>query len=178
MCPFVVCLDDKSNNGRVEGACYAVCALMRRCTHWFEPYVMALFPAILRLYGHKSQQVRDAANAAALAVIRGSNPRGARLMLPILFKAMEAPDWREKQAACNLIGVFAKHASSQLNICMPLIVPRVTTCLRDTKKEVAKAAKNALTDACKVIGNPDILPVVNQEPKSIYTIMIFFFFFF
>ena len=59
-------------------------------------------------------------------------------MLPVLFEAMEHPDWRVKQGACQLVGVLAKHASSQLNICMPLIVPRVTTCLRDTKKEVRR----------------------------------------
>ena len=64
------------------------------------------------------------------------------------------------QGCCQLVGVLAKHASSQLNICMPLIVPRVTVCLRDTKKEVAKAAKQALVDACSVMNNPDIAPVV------------------
>jgi len=63
---------------------------------------------------------------------------------------------RVKQNSCQLIGVLAKHSSSQLNICMPLIVPRVTVCLRDTKKEVAKAAKVALITCCGAINNPDI----------------------
>lgn len=92
--------------------------------------------------------------------MKGLNPRAARLVLPLLFEAMEATEWRTKQGACILIGVLAKTASSQLNICMPLIVPRVTSCLRDTKKEVAKAAKAALTEACRVSGNPDIAPTI------------------
>jgi hypothetical protein len=40
------------------------------------------------------------------ATIRGSNPRAARMVLPLLFKSMEAPDWREKQAACTLVGMM------------------------------------------------------------------------
>ena len=50
---------------------------------------------------------------------------------------------------------------------MPLVVPRVTTCLRDTKKEVAKAARTALIEACSVIGNPDIAPVVPSVISAI-----------
>jgi len=126
----------------------------------FEPYVMGLFPSMLMAMGYKAAPVRDAAYGASAATLQSINPRAARLVLPVLFEAMEHPDWRVKQGACQLVGVLAKHASSQLNICMPLIVPRVTTCLRDTKKEVAKAAKSALSDACRVIGNPDIEPVI------------------
>lgn len=126
----------------------------------FEPYVFPLFPAMLAATGHKSKPVQEAALGACAATVRALNPRAARLVLPLLFKAMESPEWRVKQGCCQLIGVLAKHASSQLNICMPLIVPRVTVCLRDTKKEVSKAAKQALVDACSVMNNPDIAPVV------------------
>mmetsp|Transcript_52087 Transcript_52087/g.103476 ORF Transcript_52087/g.103476 Transcript_52087/m.103476 type:complete len:468 (-) Transcript_52087:173-1576(-) len=150
----------KNTSGRVEGALHGVAALMRRCKCWFEPYVFKLFPSMLSHYGHKSQAVKDAAQISCVTTIKALNPRAARVVLPLIFCAMESPDWRVKCGAVQLIGILAKHASSQLNICMPLIVPRVTTCLRDTKKEVAKAAKASLLDACGVIGNPDILPVV------------------
>ena len=102
-----------------------------------------------------------------MQIIRGLNTRAARMVLPILFDAMESSDWRVKQGACQLTGALSKHASSQLSIMMPLVVPRVTTCLRDTKKEVAKAARTALIEACSVIGNPDIAPVVPSVISAI-----------
>ena len=49
---------------------------------------------------------------------------------------MESADWKVKLYSVQLVGIISRHAASQINVCMPMIVPRVTTCLRDTKKEV------------------------------------------
>lgn len=158
----------------IEGALFSIESLVKDevgCA-WFEPYAVDLLPIILRKADHKASPVRVGVERTLRAIVVSLNPRAARLVLPQLFESMESPDWRIKYVAVSLVGSLAKNASSQINICMPMIVPRLTTCLRDTKKEVSKAARSALTEACSVIGNPDIDPVVPsviaaiKDPKN------------
>lgn len=106
--------------------------------------MVSLVPAIIPYYGAKAQELRTLTGETLVIAIGSLNPRASRLVLPIIFEGMESEDWRVKQGSVQLVGVLSKHSASQLNICMPLLVPRVTMCLRDTKKEVSKAAKAAL----------------------------------
>ena len=45
------------------------------------------------------------------------------------------------------------HTTLQLGFALPLVVPEVTASMSEPKKDVAKAALDALTAACEVIGN-------------------------
>lgn len=58
--------------------------------------------------------------------------------------------------ALRTIASLGALAPDQLGYALPLVVPVVTNSMTDTKKEVAEAAKAAMTAACDVIGNRDI----------------------
>jgi len=62
---------------------------------------------------------------------------------------------------------LAEAQRTAVGACLKDIVPAVSNCLSDTKKEVSKAARDAMAQACLVIANPDILPLVPDVIKTI-----------
>ena len=120
-------------------------------------------------------------------------------VLDHLFKATEQEnDWNTRVSALNVIASFGNYAPEQLGYSLPRVVPAVTANMSDTKKQVAEAAKAALTASCEVIGNRDIehmTPFIIQSFISrffpnltetmitliflfIFLLLFFFFFFF
>jgi len=72
---------------------------------------------------------------------------------------------------------FGDSAPRQLGNALPLVVPEVTACMWDTKKQVKVAATEAMKKACDVIGNKDIehmtdkIIVAITKPKEVPEIM-------
>lgn len=75
------------------------------------------------------------------------------------------------------IPVFGAKASKQMGNALPEIVPEVTACMWDTKKQVKAAATEAMKAACDVIGNKDIEHMTDKiitaitKPKEVPEIM-------
>eukprot|EP00978_Attheya_sp_CCMP212_P011696 scaffold28978_cov51-Attheya_sp.AAC.4 len=85
--------------------------------------------------------------------------------------------WQVRELSLKLLGGFKDTAPTQLGIALPEIVPEVTACMWDTKKQIKKAASDAMTGACEVIGNKDIEHMTSKiitaitKPKEVPEIM-------
>jgi elongation factor 3 len=75
------------------------------------------------------------------------------------------------------LATFNKTAPKQLGNALPEIVPEVTACMWDTKKQVKTASTAAMKSACDVIGNKDIEHMTDKiltaitKPKEVPEIM-------
>ena len=101
--------------------------------------------------------MKDAARSAALAVCVGTNPFAMKALLPVLFsKTAVEKKWQVRELALDCAASFGESAPAQLGNALPEVVPEITACMWDTKKQVKKAATAAMREALKVIGNKDI----------------------
>merc|ERR1719287_302756 len=85
--------------------------------------------------------------------------------------------WQIRVSALDCLAVFGETTPRQLGNALPLVVPEVTACMWDTKKQVKKAATEAMREACEVIGNKDIeymnakILLAITKPKEVPEIM-------
>merc|ERR1712232_959561 len=77
--------------------------------------------------------------------------------------------WQIRELALNCICALTKHAPKQMGNALPEVVPEVTACMWDTKKQVKTAATAAMKEALEVIGNKDIEHMTSSILKSITT---------
>ena len=80
---------------------------------------------------------------------------------------MFVPDNEEVSYGLNMINALAENASEQLGFALPIVVPEVTHSMSDPKKDIAKAAHDALVAVCDVIGNRDIEHMTSKIVRSI-----------
>jgi elongation factor 3 len=125
-----------------------------------------------------SNTVGTAASEAAIAICENITPFAIKSLLPAMFAQLPVEkNWKVREAALNCIAVFNKNAPKQLGNALPEIVPEVTACMWDTKKQIKTAATNAMKSACEVIGNKDIEHMTAQiitaitKPKEVPEIM-------
>jgi len=128
--------------------------------------------------GHKSKNVVAAATDAALAICLNINPFAMKSLLPIIFSKLPVEKkWPIRELALKCIASFGVTCPKQLGIALPLIVPEVTACMWDTKKQIKKASTDAMREALKVIGNKDIEHMTEKiltaitKPKEVPEIM-------
>jgi len=99
-------------------------------------------------------------------------------LLPYLFPQLAVEKkWQIRELALQCITKFAETAPRQLGDSLPEVVPEVTACMWDTKKQVKTAATNAMKAALGVVGNKDIdhmtdrILVAITKPKEVPEIM-------
>jgi len=143
-----------------------------------EAFNIQCLTPILEQAGSRSAAVKTAATATALAICENINPFAMKSLLPALFAQLPVEKkWPLRELSLNCIAVFNKNAPKQLGNALPEIVPEVTACMWDTKKQVKAAATNAMKSACEVIGNKDIehmtdkIIVAITKPKEVPEIM-------
>jgi len=134
--------------------------------------------ACLEQANGKSADVKTAAKEAAFAICDNVNPFAMKALLPTLFEELVVEKkWPIRELALKCIGRFQKTAPKQLGDSLPLVVPEVTACMWDTKKQVSKAATTAMKKALEVIGNRDIEHMTGKiltaitKPKEVPEIM-------
>ena len=127
---------------------------------------------------HKSPAVKEAAKDTATAICEKISPFALKSLLPMLFSSLVVEKkWQERVLALECISLFNKTAPRQLGNALPEIVPEVTACMWDTKKQVKTAATEAMKSACEVIGNKDIeymnakIITAITKPKEVPEIM-------
>ena len=127
---------------------------------------------------HKSRDVKSAAESAAFAICDKINPFAMKSLLPTMFAAMQVEKkWPIRELSLKCVARFSSTAPRQLGDALPLIVPEVTACMWDTKKQVKVAATAAMKNALEVIGNKDIehmtdkILVAITKPKEVPEIM-------
>lgn len=143
-----------------------------------EAYTVECLGAALGQAQNKDKTVRAAATAAALAICHNISPFAMKATLPAIFACLPVEkNWQTRALALNCLSNFNKTAPKQLGYALPLVVPEVTACMWDTKKQVKVAATEAMKAACDVIGNKDIehmtgkILIAINSPKEVPEIM-------
>ena len=134
--------------------------------------------ACLEQAGHKSNNVSTLAKQAALSICGNINPFAMKSLLPPIFSKLPVEkNWKIRELALQCLGSFGTTAPKQLGNALPELVPEITACMWDTKKQIKVAAKDAMREACKVIGNKDIEHMTEKiltaitKPKEVPEIM-------
>jgi elongation factor 3 len=128
--------------------------------------------------GNKSKAVVAASTDAALAICSNINPFAMKSLLPAIFSKLPVEKkWPIRELALKCLGTFGPVAPRQLGNALPEVVPEITACMWDTKKQIKKAATEAMREALKVIGNKDIEHMTEKiltaitKPKEVPEIM-------
>jgi len=134
--------------------------------------------ACLEQGGNKSKAVVTAATEAALAICKNINPYAMKSLLPAIFSKLPVEKkWPIREMALKCLATFGETCPKQLGNALPEVVPEITACMWDTKKQVKTAATEAMREALKVIGNKDIEHMTEKiltaitKPKEVPEIM-------
>lgn len=143
-----------------------------------EAYTKDCLTAALEQARSKSGAVRTLAAETSAAICANMSPFAIKSLMPSIFAQLPVEKhWQVRTAALSLIPIFNKIAPKQLGDALPEIVPEVTACMWDTKKQVKAAATAAMKSACNVIGNKDIEHMTEKiltaitKPKEVPEIM-------
>jgi elongation factor 3 len=113
-----------------------------------------------------------------MAICKNINSFAIKSLLPMIFAKLPVEQkWQVREMALKCFPVFSVSAPKQLGNSLPEVVPEVTACMWDTKKQIKVAATNAMRDAMNVIGNRDIEHMTGKildaitKPKEVPEIM-------
>lgn len=126
----------------------------------------------------KSAEVRAASKESAFAIVENINPFGMKTLLPAIFSSLAVEKkWQIRELALQCTEKFASLYPKQLADALPEVVPELTACMWDTKKQIKVAAKAAMKSSMEVIGNKDIEHMTGKiltaitDPKEVPEIM-------
>jgi elongation factor 3 len=133
-----------------------------------EPYLIVLLPSVLAAVGDKMVPVKNAANAAALAIAKAVNANAVKaVMPPVINSILTAQKWQEKQTGLSIIEALVTSAPTQLAFRVPDLLPVVSESMWDTKPEVKKMAYGTMEKICGLIVNKDIERFIPELIKCI-----------
>ncbi|KAF7945992.1 uncharacterized protein EAE97_005030 [Botrytis byssoidea] len=133
-----------------------------------EPYLIVLLGPVLNSVGDKMVPVKNAAQAAALAIVKAVNPNAVKAVLPPIIKSiLEAQKWPEKMTGLDCIEALVESAPTQLALRVPDLIPVVSESMWDTKPEVKKRAYGIMEKVCGLIVNKDIERFIPELIKCI-----------
>ncbi len=143
-----------------------------------QPFIKDALGACLEQATSKSTAVQDAAKETAYAICDNICPFAMKSLLPTIFSCLPVEkNWQIRELALKCLGRFKSAAPRQLADSLPLVVPEVTACMWDTKKQVKKASTSTMKKALEVIGNRDIEHMTDKiltaitKPKEVPEIM-------
>lgn len=126
-----------------------------------EPFVVPMLAAALDECGSSSSSLREAAADATMAIVSAASPLAMpMLVVPVLFEALQSPEWRVKSTALERLSQVASVAPSQVSKMLPEIIPTVTNHIFSTKPQVTKAARESLLAVCHTNDNADVKPAI------------------
>jgi elongation factor 3 len=133
-----------------------------------EPYLVAILPAILSTVGDKMVPVKNAASAAAEAIVKAVNPNAIKLVIPHITHSLKnAQKWPEKMTDLKCIEILCASSPPQTSFRVPELIPAVSEAMWDTKPEVKKAAYGTMEKICALISNRDIERFIPELIKCI-----------
>jgi len=143
-----------------------------------EAFTKECLTACLEQASSKSVSVRKAATETAMAICTNISPFAMKSLLPQLFAQLPVEKkWQVRALSLECMSCFNKTAPRQLGNALPEVVPELTACMWDTKKQVKQAATTAMKSAMDVIGNKDIEHMTDKiltaitKPKEVPEIM-------
>ncbi|KAF2401720.1 ARM repeat-containing protein [Trichodelitschia bisporula] len=133
-----------------------------------EPYLVTLLPLTLAAVSDKIVSVKNAAQAASLAIVKGANANAVKALLPPIINSLRtAQKWPEKMTDLACIEALCETAPAQLAYRVPDLIPVVSEAMWDTKPEVKKAAFGTMEKICALISNRDIERFIPELIKCI-----------
>jgi len=158
----------KDKEKEVEDTLKTLTALANDAMLVSEPYLCLNLGAVLTCAGSKVKTIKEAAEATVSAIATKMNPNSIKNTLSALFAAAAVGgNYQSRALALRTINSFADSAPYQLGVCLPEIVPEVTSSMADAKKEVKESATQCMTSSCDVIGNRDIEHMTGKIVRSI-----------
>mmetsp|Transcript_13611 Transcript_13611/g.28534 ORF Transcript_13611/g.28534 Transcript_13611/m.28534 type:complete len:1040 (-) Transcript_13611:90-3209(-) len=143
-----------------------------------QPFLQESLGACLGQCISKSKDVTAAAKDTAFTICKNTTPFAVKTLLPTIFSCLPVEKkWQIRECALECLGLFKDTAPKQLADSLPLVVPEVTACMWDTKKQVKKASTETMKGALEVIGNRDIEHMTGKiltaitKPKEVPEIM-------
>lgn len=168
---------DSSNDAEAIAALKALKALVDECPE-AQAFTKDCLGTCLTLAVHKNKDVVTAAEEAAFAICEKINPFGLKSLLPAIFAELVVEKkWQIRELALKCLSKFSAIAPKQMGDALPEVIPEVTACMWDTKKQVKVAATEAMKSALDVIGNKDIEHMTDKildaitKPKEVPEIM-------
>ncbi|KAI4739470.1 elongation factor 3, partial [Aureobasidium sp. EXF-12298] len=153
-----------------ERACDAIKAIASHSevSPAVEPFLVALLPAVLAAVGDKMVPVKNAAQAAALAITRMANANAVKALIPHFVESIHnAQKWQEKMTDLECIVALSESSPIQTALRVPELIPIVSEAMWDTKNEVKKAAYTTMEKICSLIVNKDIDRFIPELIKCI-----------
>ncbi|KAI9860087.1 MAG: translational elongation factor EF-1 alpha [Vezdaea acicularis] len=163
-------LANKKDAGARERALHAITAIAQHSSvsPVVEPYLVALLPSALAAVGDKITSVKNAAQDAALSIVKAINANAVKAVLPAIIKSiLTANKWAEKLTGLKCIEALVESAPAQLAFRVPDLIPVVSESMWDTKPEVKKYAFGTMEKVCGLIVNKDIERFIPELIKCI-----------
>lgn len=133
-----------------------------------EPHLIALVGPTLAAVGDKMTNVKNAAQVAAVSLVKAINPNAVKAVLPhIINSILSAQKWPEKLTALQCVDALVEIAPAQLAFRVPDLIPVISESMWDTKPEVKKAAYSTMEKVCGLIVNKDIERFIPELIKCI-----------
>lgn len=133
-----------------------------------EPYLVAMLKDVLAAVGDKMVPVKNAASAAAKAIVQCANANAVKAILPHIINSLRtAQKWPEKICDLECIELLAASSPAQTAYRVPELIPVVSEAMWDTKPEVKKAAYGTMEKICALIVNKDIERFIPELIKCI-----------
>ncbi|KIS67648.1 putative translation elongation factor eEF3 [Mycosarcoma maydis] len=152
-------LGDKKNATAREGACTLLANLCEQGVgHEVEPFIFEnVLNSLVEAMGDKEKAVQKASLETLKAFVRVMSPWAAQQVLKVvLHQARTAGKWQVKTGCVALLEEMVTACPERMAALMPEIIPVMTEVIWDTKTDVQKASRAALTKLCALISNKDI----------------------
>ena len=163
-------LANKKDASARERALKAILAIAQHSTisPAVEPYLVLLLGPTLAAVGDKITAVKNAAQAAALAIVKATTAHAVKAVLPpIVNSILTAQKWQEKITALQCVEALVESAPVELAFRVPDLIPVVSESMWDTKSDVKKAAYGTMEKVCALISNKDIDRFIPELIKCI-----------
>ena len=157
---FFADLKSQINNKSAEVSTPALIAYSHITTDMtpsVEPYIVDLVQDVSVKAGDKNKEVAAAAANALLSVARAITPTAIKVILPKILENLHSTNkWTEKVAILAAISQLVDTAKGPIALRMPELIPVLSECMWDTKREVKDAATKTMTKSTETIDNKDI----------------------
>ena len=132
----------------------------------------------LSLTSHKSLDIKNDAIDEIKLFITNLYPSAISTILPNLLNSLDSKThWQERIVSLELLNILTEKAPEFIAYYLPEIIPVLTPCIQDTKRQVKEMASKTLKNVCDVIGNKDIESLTDsivlaiQQPSKVPEIM-------
>jgi elongation factor 3 len=152
-------LSDKKNASAREGACVLVGLLSKEGVGaQAEPFIVGqTFENLVEALGDKEKAVQTAAKDGLTAFVTNMSGWAVPQILKVLLHQMKtAGKWQVKTGCVHLLVELVTSAPDRIAAHMPDIIPVMAEVIWDTKTDVQKASRAALTKLCQLVSNKDI----------------------